>query len=79
MIYSPTTNTRLILMDTPTAKDALVDRYVVMLQGGIPRGALPPFRRWVVVLASDMKMDQQDLMEEIRSAALVKYKLQCHR
>ncbi len=68
--------TRLILMDTATAKEALIARYVDMLNKGIPVGSLPPFRRWVELLANDMKISSANLMEETRRAAMERIKLQ---
>lgn len=67
---------RLMIMDTTTAKDSLVDRYVVILRKGFPHGTLAPFKRWVAILAGEMHIDQDVLLEEIRIAAKEKSKLQ---
>lgn len=67
---------RLKLMDTLTAKDSLIAKYVEILNQGIPRGTLPPFKRWVKVLAESTNTDSEVLMEDIRAVAMQRVKEQ---
>ena len=63
-------------MDTLTAKDSLIAKYVEILNKGIPQGTLPPFKRWVKVLAESTGADSDALMEDIRTEAMQRVKEQ---
>lgn len=63
-------------LNVTESKEALVDRYALIVMDGFPLGTLPPLRRWVKALAAASRQNENVLFSEIRVAALDKIKLQ---
>lgn len=74
-IIAPLTQSRFFFMDGYKAKEALIDRYVVIATKGFPTGTIAPLKRWIAVVAMELQVSAAELQTEIRTEALHRMKV----